>query len=482
VYEAKKEALKKLQATKATARAAVEEAEDQARARIEKNSAAGVQLHKAVLEMALGGHQDVARAFYALPKTEQTQKNLCVISGKSNAVLKVFVSMNNGDNGLTMELLSQIPLSTTDAQALAFSVLGKHERVMHNLNMVMQLEPSQDDNRIKIFATFADDDRTPTRMEKIMGMQITDAQVKYFDNMPVVSIEGVEKAVKEAKDMAAVEAAEAEAPAPVAGARFLPNVRRMGGIHALPAPEEGGAQARARNHGMSSVKIFHESLNVALVNSAIKASIPAVNNVLVSFDIPQEHSRYLDRASPVCAFGITKFAGKLGFATPLSAASFHVVNHGLPETLPEVGMLAGTFVGTKVIAKGVDLLPPQYRMPINIALILGPAFIARNDDMSLSKTKTEILQDLAYENSQPLGAGVIAFGVATGFGVATSPALAVAVGVGLVSDYAWTAYDKGDIATMPSSVESVMNFAEDYNQFSQDMMNTVVGMFTDTVD
>lgn len=130
-----------------------------------------------------------------------------------------------------------------------------------------------------------------------------------------------------------------------------------------------------------------------------------------------------------------------------------------------------TLLITKALNDAAPLMSnaPYVKFGIKAAFIVVP-FVLENSDTS-AKTAYETLESLVKDNSDALSVGVLTYVAAGAFALPTLP---LATGAALVTDYAWTTYDKGTILTMPSSFEFVA-------EKTSDVIGMINQVFTEAV-
>jgi hypothetical protein len=101
---------------------------------------------------------------------------------------------------------------------------------------------------------------------------------------------------------------------------------------------------------------------------------------------------------------------------------------------------------------------PYIKFGIQASFITASLVSGSSD--TTGKNAYEMLDILVKDNSDALSVGTLTYVAAGAFGAATLPALYIATGAAFITDYAWTAYDKGTV-TMPSSVEYITDKAID---------------------
>ena len=232
----------------------------------------------------------------------------------------------------------------------------------------------------------------------------------------------------------------------------------------------------------AAVGSFGALTNVAMVNNLIRSR-------MVSF-LKESNSSYVHwsaqgiyMASPVISYAVVDISIAYSLEYPLATTVVYVSRYGLPGIWDVVGIAAITAV--PMITVGFLSFTPLLNNLVYISFAIKAAsvfsLLSHHSEYDKSKSAEEILNDLVKHNSDPSSVGVLTYVFATTvYGIGSTAALPMALGAGLLTDYAWTAYERETLITLPSSVEEVGRVAKDVFSRVLDLSSTInKGMFVE---
>jgi hypothetical protein len=180
-------------------------------------------------------------------------------------------------------------------------------------------------------------------------------------------------------------------------------------------------------------------LHIAGLNSVIKRQlVPRLKKA----GLPVAPSELIHKVSPFIAVEVVQVANKHSLGYPLGVAASYVISHGLPKSRWDVLKIGGTFTAPILVTKALSYLSPMLSNAPYIKLGINAAFVVLPivNGVDSSKSVYKILEEVVSDNSDAVSVGVLTLTAAGAFGVASTPATGIALGAGLVTDYAWTAY------------------------------------------
>ncbi len=185
---------------------------------------------------------------------------------------------------------------------------------------------------------------------------------------------------------------------------------------------------------------------VALTTIIRRDIVPKLNDLAVSYNISTNYSDALYKVTPF----ISKHVASKMLTPACMMAGYHLLHNGVPDNLYDAFKLGGKVSISYVVPKLLQHYQISVTWPVAILYLGGMFFMSHDDD---SKTTTDVLYDVVYYNIDPIAIGVLSASISSFVGIAITPALAIAGVAALVTDYGWSAYDKQDLLTFPSSME-----------------------------